>query len=413
MKNLTRTYIIALSIIALVISASQFLVQRSIFVSSSDSRVINISGRQRMLSQKISKASLAMSQSNESESFSQRKKELEDAYNLWRTSHLALQNGNAELGLENVNNSEQIIGLFTEISPLYDQMESGVQSVLKAQTNADTQTPEFLEGLGRVLNNEAAFLKLMNDITFQYDAEANERVSTLSITEYILYAVALVLLILEALIIFRPAIRRIQEYTREILSKEKSLRESLNEQQYLTNQAQGIFDTVNQGIFLLDQDLIIDSFYSKETENIFSEDGIAKESFVKLMQPRLLARDLEALELYVENLFNTDIREEVVNRLNPLEQVEIFSEGDNKEINSRYLRIAFSRIMRGDEIYRILVTVLDETESVLMKKQIEESEERNRTESGQLLAVLKVNPKSLDSGITGNKAGDMASKMAG
>ena len=395
MRNLTRTYIVALSIIALVISASQFLVQRSIYTSSVDSRVINISGRQRMLSQKITKASLAMSTANTQQTFDQRKEELAGAYNLWSTSHYALQEGNEEMEMTNVNNSETVLGLYAEMQPLFVAIEGGVKEVLAYERPNEVSDSVFQASIEPILLNEGEFLRIMNAIVFQYDAEASGRVSTLSSTEYVLYGIALILLILEALIIFRPAINRLYQYTKELVEKEKNLQEALGQQQYLTNQAEGIFETVQQGIFLLDKDLIIDSFYSRETEEIFSEDELSGQSMLKLMKSRLLARDLEALELYVENLFNTEIREEVVNRLNPLEQVEIFSEGENKEIQSRFLKVTFSRIMRGDSIYRILVTVLDETESVLMKRQIEESEERNRTESNQLLAILRVNPGSL------------------
>ena len=397
MKNITQTYIVALSIIALVIAFSQFLIQSSISNSSSDSRVINISGRQRMLSQKITKASLAMANTQSQSEFIQRKEELQAAYTLWNTSHSALQFGSAELQMENVNNSERILELFEEIAPHYEKMEAASTLILAANTYEDLVDIQYQNALKDILQSEGQFLKLMNDITFEYDAESTGRVSELSRNEYILFVIAILLLVAEALIIFRPAIRKLEENTKQILEHEKSLEKALGESQYLTNQAQSIFDNVRQGIFLLDSDLFVDTFYSKETENAFHQENLAGTNFVQIMKPRLKKRDLEALELFAENLFNTDIREDVVNRLNPIDQVEIFTERESDGgIESKFMRISFSRVMRGDEIYRVLVTVLDETESVLLRKQVEEAEERNKQESSQLLAVLKVNPKILN-----------------
>ncbi|WP_258104642.1 type IV pili methyl-accepting chemotaxis transducer N-terminal domain-containing protein [Marinoscillum sp. MHG1-6] len=396
MKNLTRTYLVALAIIALVIGLSQFLVQNSISTGSSDSRTINISGRQRMLSQKLTKASLAMQAATTDEEFNKRKTELQKAYDLWTSSHHALQYGSAEMKMEEVNNSPTILSLFEEIEPHYQIMKAAVETVLSTETFSDTRTDVFNASLSDILANEGTFLKLMNDITFEYDAESTGRIESLSVTEYILFGVAIFLLLMEGIFIFRPAMKKIQEYTRELISQGDSLKQSLAKEEYLNNQASSIFENVKQGVFLLDQNLMISDFYSKETDRIFSTEDLSNTNFLKLMRPRLVKRDLAALEMFVEHLFNKDIRETVVNRLNPVEQVEIFPEkGTADSMDPRYIRISFARIMNEGEIHRILVTVLDETETTLMRKQIEEAEEKNKEESTQLLAILKVDPTEL------------------
>lgn len=396
MKNLTWTYVVALIIIALSIALSQFLIQYSISVGKSDARTVNIAGRQRMLSQKISKASLTIASSRTNEELRKANLELEEAYKIWSKSHLALQYGSVEMGIDNVNNSAQTFALFSKISPSFDEIQSGVRYLLGTTSIDELDTPTFKDAIARIIDNESEFLVLMNEMTFMYDDDAAERISQLSRNEYILFGVALALLLLEALIIFRPAVRKISEYTRKLLKQEKSLKVALDHSKYLTNQAESIFENVEQGIFLLKEDLVIDSFYSKQTEKVFYQQKLSGQNFVKLMTPRLKPRDLEALVLFSENLFNTDIREEVVNRLNPIEQVEIFTDGiSSASLESRYLRVSFSRIMMGTKIYRVLVTVVDETESVQLKKQMEEVEVKNKQEGAQLMAILKVNPKLL------------------
>ncbi len=396
MSTLSRTYLIALSVIALVIGISQFLVQHSISTGSSDSRTINISGRQRMLSQKITKSSLSMRLSTDSASFSQARSELQSAYELWSKSHLALQKGSMELEIEAVNNSPRILELFGAIQPHYVAMEAAIQELLKARSYVEIGSHDFQKALQVITTNEGKFLKLMNDITFEYDAESTARVRQLSYTEYALFGIALFLLLVEGLFIFRPAMNKIEHYNRELVSQGDTLKKSLAKEEFLNNQARSIFENVRQGMFLLDENLMISEFHSRETEAIFEMESLEHVNFLKLMRPRIVKRDYEALEMFAEQLFNPNIRESVLNRLNPVELLEIFPErGSAENLEPRYIRVSFSRIMREGNIHRILVTALDETENYLMRKQIEEAEERNQEESTQLIAILKVEPVAL------------------
>ena len=59
--KLRRLYIIALSTIALSVVISQILIRTHLSGQESDSTVINVAGRQRMLSQKLTKTSYCYS----------------------------------------------------------------------------------------------------------------------------------------------------------------------------------------------------------------------------------------------------------------------------------------------------------------------------------------------------------------
>ena len=59
-KNLRRLYLFALLTIAVTVLLSQLLIQYNLNSQLSDSRIINISGKQRMLSQKLTKEILIL-----------------------------------------------------------------------------------------------------------------------------------------------------------------------------------------------------------------------------------------------------------------------------------------------------------------------------------------------------------------
>ncbi|MEL6558230.1 MAG: nitrate- and nitrite sensing domain-containing protein [Bacteroidota bacterium] len=159
-------------------------------------------------------------------------------------------------------------------------------------------------------------------------------------------------------------------------------------------QSEVILENVQQGIFLLDKDFKISNQYSKATEEIFENGFIAGENFANFMRPLVIPRDLEALEMFMRHLFNDDMDEEVVNQLNPVEEVKIFTDNEGS-ITTKYVRILFSRVIRDEVIQNILVTVSDETESVLLQQHIDENEANKKLETEQLLSILKIDPSLL------------------
>ena len=198
---------------------------------------------------------------------------------------------------------------------------------------------------------------------------------------------------------FNSMVREINKSHRE-LQKEKDHAEYLYENIY--KQSEVVFENVEQGIFLLDKELKISNLYSKAVERIFDNKIIANENFCNFMRPRIIQRDFEALEMFMKHLFNADMDEEVVNQLNPIEQVKIFI-GTNGVVITKYLRVSFTRIEHDGDIQNIMVTISDETESVLLQQHMEESEAKKKLETEYMLNVLKVDPTILRDFLTNTK----------
>jgi chemotaxis protein histidine kinase CheA len=131
--------------------------------------------------------------------------------------------------------------------------------------------------------------------------------------------------------------------------------------------------------------------HSKSMESIFGVQKIAGENFTSFMRPLIIPRDLEALEMFMRHLFNADMDEEVVNQLNPIEQVKIYHE-DQGIVGTKFIRVMFTRIWKKDQIKNIMVTVSDETESILLQQHLEESEKKKKQETEQVLSILKIDP---------------------
>ena len=218
-QRLGRLYIIALSGIAAIIILSQVVIQNFINKQQDDSRVINVAGRQRMLSQKISKLVSQISKRDDYSDVQHKVIELQRALDLWRKSHNGLLYGDEQLGLHG-NNSLVIRSMFDRIRIYYQNMVVNAEQVIEvlAQSPVDRTTLE--RHISALLSNEQEFLEIMDRIVFQYDKEAKDKVRLVGRTELMLLIISLVIILLEILFIFKPLADSVKVTIDELVKSE-------------------------------------------------------------------------------------------------------------------------------------------------------------------------------------------------
>ena len=209
MPNFTLRYIISLTVIALFVTGGYLLNGLTQKKQLSDSRIVNIAGRQRMLSQKISKASLMVQNTTSEAERNTYKKELEEAIILWKRSHKGLQEGDGDLGLPE-ENSKAVEKLFAAIDPAHQAMLGAAKSIVRELELGQNNT-NVTAFVAVVLSNEAAFVSGMDKITFQYDKEAKTRVESLRQIDFLLLWAVFLALLAEGLFIFKPAVKRLKQ----------------------------------------------------------------------------------------------------------------------------------------------------------------------------------------------------------
>ena len=204
MKSITTKYLVVLGVLTLVILGSQILMQKTISESKSDGRIINISGRQRMLSQKIAKSSLKLSLAKERKEFENTSNELNAAYKTWHESHRNLKFGTNDLIVAEMNATPDLKILFQQIEPLFDQIQNAASFLSELNYDEQDKANELAEMVKIISENEPEFLRLMNDITFKYDELASAKNEKLSRWELILMALTFILIFIEVFLIFKP-----------------------------------------------------------------------------------------------------------------------------------------------------------------------------------------------------------------
>lgn len=219
--KLSRLYIIALSAIAFSIIISQILIRNHLNDQQSDSSVINVAGRQRMLSQKLTKEIVSLSTETSLENKILLKDKIKKTLHLWELSHYALQNGNDSLGLPS-KNSAIVIDKFKSLNPIFDSINVASKSIItKIENTPSLSFNSFISEIKKVKNSEGDFLLMMDEIVNQYDLEADAKVSWLRKLELLLMTLTLLILLGEFVFIFWPTAKSVRATLSELLQAEQ------------------------------------------------------------------------------------------------------------------------------------------------------------------------------------------------
>lgn len=223
MKNigyqLRKKYTLALSIIILLVLVSQCVIQLTIRHDLNYSRVINIAGRQRMLSQQITKDAFGILSSVDKAERARYRSEFEKALLLWEKSHQGLLHGDQSAGLPG-SNSAKVKELFSKANPYFKQIAAASHRIL---ADREWKKEILLSNLQTIKQNEPHFLILMNEIVFQYDTESKHSVRLIQGMELLLMAFTLLVLAMEARFIFWPAEKSIQKTFAEITERNENI----------------------------------------------------------------------------------------------------------------------------------------------------------------------------------------------
>lgn len=221
-SRLGTWYILALSVVATVFTIGQVLIQNHLRDQLSDSRVVNVAGKQRMLSQKLTKTVLLFSPDQSREERREVTNNLQKTLRLWKLSQYGLLHGNDSLHLTG-HNSDTIQSMFSKVSPHFENMYKSAEGIVVMLNNNSLVNYDSIRPLiTTVLKHEGSFLKGMESIVLRYDLEAREKVAMLSKLEYILLAVSIIVILLEIIFIFRPTTIQVNKTVNKLISSEKN-----------------------------------------------------------------------------------------------------------------------------------------------------------------------------------------------
>ncbi|MCD6582045.1 MAG: type IV pili methyl-accepting chemotaxis transducer N-terminal domain-containing protein [Desulfuromusa sp.] len=164
-----------------------------------DSTVINIAGRQRMLSQKMSKEAMTIKAGL---SVEKSRTSLKETHDLFASSLNGLINGNNSMHLPPTIDPD-ILAQMRKVETLWKDFSTQVQVLL----NAKGKSEKTILASEKIKNNNVTLLQEMNKAVGMYAAQSQKKVARLSTALYIGGVIVLVVTFLVWLLINRKIVR--------------------------------------------------------------------------------------------------------------------------------------------------------------------------------------------------------------
>lgn len=199
-QRLRIGYVLALVLIGAFTLLGQVVIQDALRSQLHSAEVINLAGRQRMLSQRVAKRGLLLTQASSEAEFIDLRSKLEQDLETWERTHARLLHGDLATS-----------GTGATMLADLDETQTALARSTQRLTMLDWEQRDRVGPVvTEILGLEQVYLPRMNDIVFELSRTTEASVAQTRTTEYGLAGGTLLLLVAEALLIFGPLLRRVR-----------------------------------------------------------------------------------------------------------------------------------------------------------------------------------------------------------
>ena len=213
--DITVLYVASLSAIAGLAIIVQVWIQQALNRQSLDIQVISAAQQQQISSQRLVKSILALKLPATAEEQRERAQELEAAIQAAEASLQTLADIQNSTALP-TRRRQQVEQMVTQLSPQYETLIETARDNL--ETNASDspvsrlqQRRQPIRSLAPLLAADQAFVNHMDGLILEYNQRVAAETQRLKRLELSLLLVTLTVLVLEGFVVFRPAVRKIQQ----------------------------------------------------------------------------------------------------------------------------------------------------------------------------------------------------------
>ncbi len=208
-NRVTITYLLALGVIATLSLGTHFLVDTIVQKQEASAKVVNIAGRQRMLSQRIAGTALELSKAVGGAEQARLAGRMTEAVALMEASHQALVHGSVALGISG-DMSVAVAAIYHNAPLNLDQQVRNYLTSARLFLGENQTTKADSPKLHDILEAaDSPILQALDAAVLQYQGDSEESIRGLRWVLLIVLTLMLTTLAAEALLIFRPLFRRL------------------------------------------------------------------------------------------------------------------------------------------------------------------------------------------------------------
>jgi len=213
---MTRNYLTALVILAVLVITSSLLLQAIIATQEGSAAQINISGRQRMLSQRIALFSLRLADARSDKERSAIKDDLKEAIDEMEVANRGLTNGDKDLGLPDNISKETSDIFFKEPDDLNNRINQYLDQSRELAIDDQPITHDDPH-LQFILSESGNILRTLDKVVDVFQKESDSRIAILESIDIVTLSVISAVIIAIGFFLFRPMVIRIDEETNKLV----------------------------------------------------------------------------------------------------------------------------------------------------------------------------------------------------
>lgn len=371
-----------------------------------DAIQVNLAGRQRTLSQQLLKALLQTDNALGSGNYIDTPlSELKESYRTFDETLTAFNKGGTVIGPNGTPvtitaaSDPYSVRVLTDTVKTWLPLREALQPLLGFEARIERSAELIMTDEGADLegdlfhaimvatgdNRDSRLLELTNDLTVHLEVESSRRATRLRIIQVTGIGLALI----NFFVILFHLIRNLNKYDALVEKAKKETDE--------------ILETVNEGLFLLDSEFRIGSQYSAALTEIFRRDDLAGVNLIELLRGIVPETTLNVARDYIGLYFGSRVNQNLVDDLNPLNEVEVHFGTDDSQFQTRYLGFEFRRVVVDDELSHLLVTVNDITARAALERELQESRVRSTEQLDMLIDILHIEPEMLTDFLCGSE----------
>jgi PAS domain S-box-containing protein len=276
-------YVLALFLVAGLATSAYFIMNHLLSLNEKSGTIVNISGRQRMLSQRGALFSLRLITAETLDDKMTARENLQSIADLMLKSHQGLVHGSKEMGLPNHLSKAMYEMYFSAPHVLDKQVNEYVKAIQNLISDSYTENASLNnQHLQYILSvAPTQLLNSLNAAVKQYEEEAITEIQKAMRWETYVYLITLATLVLELLLIFKPTLRHVKATANEIIQ----------EKQF----SQNIINTAQALIIGIDMQGNIELFnqYSQDVSE-WAEKEVLGKNFIQLFIPESAQEKLHA-----------------------------------------------------------------------------------------------------------------------
>ncbi|MEM7012275.1 MAG: ATP-binding protein [Verrucomicrobiota bacterium] len=364
---------------------------------SEEALAINLAGRQRMLSQRITKSLLQIEIALQTEQSPQDAlDELNLAFDLFDTTLNAFDLGGftkdanlVQRSLKRVTNQNARTAVESG-AKIWEPFKALLRPILMSDATTIRQE-QLEEAMTYASQNNLGLLAEMNNLTVALEKQANAGANQ----SRALQTVALILVLLLFGYVVYDFVTKIRTGDIQIEEKRRDLEVALEEvaqsRGELASQkaeTDAILATVREGLLLVDSDFEISNQYSEALKAMFQLDDLAGLNLLGILQRCLTQKNYMTAKDYVQMLFEPNRKEKTLMKINPLEEAEVHFQEQDATFTTRYYRFQFKRLKKDGVIDRVFVSISDVSAQVELEQKLKEAEKDRERQMALLADVV-------------------------